>query len=108
MIGPAPAQGTFRVRVRVQPGAARTEIVGRHGDAIKVRVAAPPARGAANAALTDALAAALGVPRRAVRVVQGQASRAKVVEVACVDVARCRARLDGVVDAAVDKSEGGG
>lgn len=96
------------MRVRVQPGAARTQIVGRHGDAIKVKVAAPPVRGAANDGLTDALAEVLGVPRRAVTVLQGHTSRDKVVEVACADVAGCRARLEAVLAAPVDKPGGRG
>lgn len=94
----------FRLRVRVQPGASRTEIVGRHGEAIKIKVAAPPVRGAANDGLTEALAALLGLPRRAVRVVQGQTSRDKVVEIACPDVADCRARLEALLAVPVDKA----
>ena len=103
-----PAAGGFRLRVRVQPGASRTEIVGRHGDAIKVKVAAPPVRGAANEGLTDALAGVLGLPRRAVRVVQGHGSRDKVVEVVCTDVAGCRARLEAVLTSPVDNPGGRG
>ena len=70
-----------RISVRVSPGARRTEVAGRHGAAWKVRVAAPPERGRANEALAEHLAQLLGVPRRAVRVVAGPASRDKVVEI---------------------------
>ena len=70
-----------RISVRVSPGARRTEVAGRHGAAWKVRVAAPPERGRANEALAEHLAHVLGVPRRAVRVVAGPASRDKVVEI---------------------------
>ena len=70
-----------RIRVRVSPGAARTELVGKHGDGWKARVAAPPERGRANDALVELLSAALAVPRSAVRVVSGHAARTKVVEV---------------------------
>jgi hypothetical protein len=73
--------GGVRVSVHVQPRAARTEIAGVHGSALKVRLNAPPVDGAANAALVAFLAETLGVPRRAVRVVSGQTSRAKVVEI---------------------------
>jgi len=72
---------TVRVDVYVQPRASRSEIVGLHGAALKVRVQAPPVEGAANEALTGLLADRLGVPRRAVRVVAGATSRAKTVEV---------------------------
>jgi uncharacterized protein (TIGR00251 family) len=70
-----------RLRLRVSPGAGRSEIVGRHGDAWRVRVAAAPERGKANASVVELLAGSLGLARRAVRVVAGQASRNKVVEV---------------------------
>ena len=73
--------GAVRFPVRVQPRAARSAIVGVHGDALKVRVAAPPVDGAANAALVELLAAALGIPRRDVRVVAGELSRSKLVEI---------------------------
>lgn len=55
-----------------------------HGDALKVRLTAPPVDSAANDALITLLADALGVPRRDVQIVAGATSRAKVVEVAGV------------------------
>jgi uncharacterized protein len=70
-----------RVRLRVAPGAARAEIVGRHGDAWKVRVPAAPERGRANDAVVALLAAALGVSDHDVRLVSGHASRDKIVEI---------------------------
>jgi len=73
--------GVIRVAVHVQPRASRSEIVGVHGAALKVRLQAPPVEGAANEALLALLAAALGLPRRAVRVVAGATSRAKTVEI---------------------------
>ncbi|MDO8667305.1 MAG: DUF167 domain-containing protein [Gemmatimonadales bacterium] len=72
---------TARVTVQVQPRAKRTEVAGRHGDAIKVRVASPPVDGAANAELCRFVAERLGVPRAAVAVVRGQAARRKTVSV---------------------------
>ena len=71
---------TARLRVHVQPRAKRSAIAGRHGDAVKVRLAAPPVDGAANAELVRVLAEALGLPRRSVRIVAGLAGRDKVVE----------------------------
>jgi uncharacterized protein len=74
------AEPTTRLRLRVSPGAARTELAGRHGDAWKVRVTAAPERGRANDAVVALLADRLGVPRRSVSVVSGQSSRDKVIE----------------------------
>ena len=70
-----------RVSVHVQPRASHSEVVGLHGTALKVRLQSPPVDGAANASLEMLLADRLGVPRRAVRVVAGAASRAKTVEI---------------------------
>jgi uncharacterized protein (TIGR00251 family) len=70
-----------RVRVRVTPRATRTELVGRHGGAWRIRVAAPPEKGRANEHALDALAAAVGLPRASVRIVAGASARDKVVEV---------------------------
>ena len=72
---------TARLVVHVQPRARRSEIAGRHGDAIKVRLAAPPVDGAANEELVRFLAETLGVPRRAVRLTAGLTSRRKTVEI---------------------------
>ena len=82
-----------RITVVVSPGAARSEIVGRHGDAWKVRVAAPPERGRANAAFCALLAEALGVPPASVRVVAGASARRKVVEIEGIDAAEADRRL---------------
>ena len=70
-----------RVAVHVQPRASRSEIIGVHGTALKVRLQAPPVDGAANDALVRLLADSLGVSPRCVRVVAGATSRAKMVEV---------------------------
>jgi len=70
-----------RVRIHLSPGARHSQVTGRHGDGWKVRVAARPERGRANAALEELLAAILGVPRAGVRVVSGHAARSKVVNV---------------------------
>lgn len=73
--------GGVRFTVRVQPRASRSEVVGVRGNALKLRLAAPPVDGAANDELVGLLAAELGVPRRAVRIVSGISSRSKTVEV---------------------------
>jgi uncharacterized protein (TIGR00251 family) len=83
-------RGGVRFAARVQPRAARSEIVGLHGDALKVRLSAPPVDGVANVALVELLADALGVPRRCVRIVSGATSGGKVVEVDGVNVENIR------------------
>ena len=72
---------TAILTVHVQPGARKTEIIGPHGDALKIRLAAPPVDGKANAALIDFLADRLGVARGQVTLKSGQTSRRKVLEI---------------------------
>lgn len=67
------------LELHVQPGAARSEFAGRHGERLKVRLAAPPVEGKANAALIEFLAGHFGVPRRNVRIAAGLKSRQKRV-----------------------------
>ena len=71
-----------RFNVHIQPRSSRTEVAGVHGDALKIRVAAPPVEGEANAELVKFLAKQLGLPKTAVRIVKGEQSRQKVVEIA--------------------------
>ena len=73
--------GAVRFAVRVQPRSSRLGIIGLHGTALKVCVHAPPVDGAANDEVIDVLADAFKVPRRDVRIVSGEGSRNKVVEV---------------------------
>ena len=67
--------------VVVVPRASRSRIAGLHGTALKVTLAAPPVDGEANAELCVVLAKALGVPKRAVRIVAGEHAKAKTVQV---------------------------
>ena len=69
-----------RVRLRVTPGARSAGIVGRHGDAWKVRVSPPAEDGRANAAVVRLLAETLGLPRSGVELVSGHGGREKIVE----------------------------
>lgn len=73
--------GTLRIALYVQPGARKTELAGEHDGALKIRLAAPPVDGKANAALVLWLAEALGVPRRCVCLVSGERSRNKLLVV---------------------------
>ena len=67
--------------LHIQPGAKKTEVAGEHGDALKIRLAAPPVDGKANAALIAFVADRLGVAKSSVSLKSGQTSRRKVLEV---------------------------
>lgn len=71
--------GSMLVTLHIQPGASRSECAGRHGDALKIRLAAPPVDGKANAALIAFVAARLGIARAAVTLKSGQTSRRKIL-----------------------------
>lgn len=77
--------GSVVLRLHVVPGAGRTAVTGRHGDALKVRVAAPPEKGRANDACVALVAATLGVPAGQVELVSGPSSRSKRVRVSGVE-----------------------
>lgn len=81
------------ITVRVQPRASRSEIVGVHDDALKVRVKAPPVEGAANDELTKLLAKKLKVPRSSVEVVRGHTARSKTVRVTGIGLEEAEGRL---------------
>ncbi len=79
--------------LHVQPGAKKTEVVGPHGAALKIRLAAPPVDGKANAALLAFIAEKVDAGRTAVELVGGQTARAKRVRVAGADSAEVVRRL---------------
>jgi hypothetical protein len=71
---------TTRLRVRVQPGAKASQVLGMANGMLRVRIAAPPVEGRANRALEELLAERLDMPQSQVCVVRGAASRSKLVE----------------------------
>lgn len=81
------------LQVQAQPRAKRNEVAGWRGEALVVRVTAPPEKGRANRAIIETLAEALGVRRSALRLVAGETSRAKRVAVAGLTMEQVRARL---------------
>jgi uncharacterized protein (TIGR00251 family) len=81
------------ITIRVIPRARRTEMAGKRGEALLVRLAAPPVEGAANAALITWLARLLDVPAAAIRILGGQHSRNKRVAVAGATVEGLRRSL---------------
>jgi len=82
------------LRVMAHPGAGRTSVVGVHGDALKVRVGAPPVGGRANEALVELVAELFGVKATAVSVSSGQTSRTKRITVTGVNPADGHRLLD--------------
>jgi uncharacterized protein (TIGR00251 family) len=71
--------------IHVQPRASRTEVVGWHGDAVKIRIKAPPVDGAANEELTRFLSKTIGVSRQSVQITAGASARRKRVKIDGVD-----------------------
>ena len=86
-------EASTRLQLRVSPGAERARVVGRHGDAWKVRVTAAPEGGKANDAVRRLLADALRLPHGALEIVSGFASRDKVVAVSGIDADETERRL---------------
>jgi uncharacterized protein len=71
---------SVRLNVYIQPRASKTELAGMHDGVVKIRIAAPPVENAANRALIDFVAQHLGIAKRSVRVLSGDTSRRKILE----------------------------
>jgi uncharacterized protein (TIGR00251 family) len=85
MIAFTEKDGAVIFNVRVVPRASKSEIVGEHDGALKVRIAAPPVDGAANEELVKVLAKYFEVPKSAVEIVAGHSSKSKQVRLTCAD-----------------------
>jgi uncharacterized protein (TIGR00251 family) len=94
-----------RVQLRVSPGARRARVVGRHGDAWKVRVAPAPEHGKANDAVVALLSDALSLPRAGIAIVSGHASRDKTVALEGIDPEQIERLLAEASAAGKDPSE---
>ena len=81
---------SVRLALHIQPNAKKTEVAGWHGEAIKLRVHAPPVDGAANEAVVNFLSECFGISKRQVELIQGASSRSKLFE------------LQGVTEAMLD------
>lgn len=90
---PPGASRTTRLRLRVSPGGGRAAVVGRHGDAWKLRVVAAPERGRANESVVELLATTLDLRRPKIRIVSGATSRDKVVELVGLTLEEAESRL---------------
>lgn len=89
---PAPAP-SCTLAIKAIPNAPRSQVIGWLGDALKVKVHAPPVEGRATEALCEFLADELGLPRRAVTVLRGDLSRQKVLRFDGLTLADLKARL---------------
>jgi len=85
------------LHVHLQPGSGRSAVVGRHGTALKVRVAAPPLGGRANVACAELLAEEFGLDTAQVALVGGDTSRSKTFTLSGLDVEEFRRHLEQVV-----------
>jgi uncharacterized protein (TIGR00251 family) len=81
------------LRLRIVPNARRSEVVGMHGEAIKVKVQAPAVEGKANEALLEFLSERLGLPVRQLEILSGAKSRDKLVEVIGIELKEVLQRL---------------
>lgn len=95
MIGKAQNMSSSeRLKIKVVPGASSSEICGWLGDALKVRVSAPPEKGKANRLVESMVAKALALPESSVRIVAGKASPQKVMEVDGLTIHEIRTRIE--------------
>jgi len=82
----------------VQPRAGRTQLVGRHGEALKVRVMAPPVDGRANAATIELLSTTLGIPASRIVLLSGAQSRLKRFRIAGLSAAMVTVRIEAALE----------
>jgi hypothetical protein len=87
------AEISCTLAIKAIPNAPRSEVVGWLGEALKIKIHAPPVEGKANEALCEFLADSLGLPRRAVTLVRGDTSRQKIVRIAGMTLADVRSRF---------------
>lgn len=71
----------MNLKIYIQPGAKKNEIVGPHGDAIKIKIKAPPLEGRANEALIEFLSETLGIAKSKIEIIRGHTSRQKLVSI---------------------------
>ncbi len=87
----------LQFRIKVQPRSSKNEIVGLQGDALKIKLTAPPVDGEANEACVRFLSGFLKVPRQQVKIVSGQTSHYKIIEIEHFTEDELRNRLHGIL-----------
>jgi len=91
--------GSIELRVHAQPGAGRSQVRGRYGDALKVSVGAPPEKGLANSAIAKLLATTFGAKPKDVTIVSGETNREKRYVLTGLDADTFRQALEREVSA---------
>ena len=86
------------LKLHIQPRASKSEVCGVQGDALKIRLTSPPVDGAANKLCREFLAELFHVPKSAVEIVSGEASRHKRVKITASDTARLQQIIDSILD----------
>lgn len=86
--------GAVIFKVLVQPRASRNELVGIHGDCLKIRVTSPPVENQANKKVCEFLSKLMGVGKRQVEIVEGQKSKVKKVRISGSTLEEVRSKLD--------------
>jgi uncharacterized protein (TIGR00251 family) len=84
---------TLRLEIKAIPGASKTELAGIKDGRLRIRLAAAPEDGKANAEMLNFLSKTLGCPKRDLRLISGEKSRLKVIAIPV----ECRARVEGIV-----------
>jgi uncharacterized protein (TIGR00251 family) len=85
------------LNVLVQPRSSRNQLVGRHGDRLKIQVTAPPVDSRANAMVKELLAELLGIPRQAVEIARGLTAREKTVHVRGLRLAQVQSQVEAAL-----------
>jgi uncharacterized protein (TIGR00251 family) len=105
-------EGGVEVSLHVQPRARREEIVGIHGGALKLKIAAPPVADAANRAILDFFAELLSLPKSRLRILAGEKSRRKTLRIEGISrsefLDRCELDCPGLKLDESDSRKGGG
>lgn len=73
--------GYLYLHLHIQPRASRNEVVGIHGDSLKIRLTSPPVEGAANSLLVEFMAKKLGMPKSRIEIAAGERSRHKTLKI---------------------------
>ena len=88
-------ENSVKLTVRVVPRSSRSEIVGEHDGALKIKLTSPPVDGAANAELIALMAKKLGVPRSNVEITSGESSKTKQLRITGVTASQIRSLVGG-------------
>ncbi len=85
------------LNVLVQPRSSKNQLLGPHGDRLKIQVTAPPVDGRANAMVKELLAELLGIPRHALEITRGLTAREKTVHVRGLRLAQVQAQVEAAL-----------